>query len=108
MITLADIIGPDLQAIAADLGSPIFEWQGEEFECIPGTDSEDRTFSFGESILTVDVVLTVRKELFTNDIFPESQQKLKYKDVEYRIGQVKQDATQTFLKLFCGNPNKGI
>jgi hypothetical protein len=101
-MNLADIINTDLQAIHADLGSPVMIWQDEEYECIPSSTGKALSLEEGGFAIESDLVLTVRKELFA-DVYPKSSQDITYRSVSYRINAVRTDVTDTFIRLFCSH-----
>lgn len=107
-MSLADIIKADLQLINADLGEPTITWNDEDYECIPSSNGSTSNLEEGGFSVDADLIINIRKELFTDEVFPQAQQKLTYNDVVYRIQTVRTDATNTFLRLVCTDINKGV
>lgn len=107
-MALKDIIVADLKLVSSDMGSQIFSWKGEEYECIPSTTSDQLTLEVGGFSDGANISFTVLKELFTDGIYPISQQKITYKNVTYRIQSVRQEVTDAFIRLSCVGENKGI
>ncbi len=105
-MTLSETILSGLKTIEADLGNQTFTWKGEDYICHPSGDTTDATLSDGGFDIAADKVLVVRKELFTNGIFPKSQEKLVFNNQSYRIEQVRNNATNSFLRLVCSSANK--
>jgi hypothetical protein len=108
MTNLSDIISNDLNSISFDLGNPSFIWKNEEYICVPSGVSDNMDLGMGGLLDIQELVLNVRKSLFTDSIYPKSQDKITYKGIVYRIQNVRQDSTQAFLRLSLTNPNQGI
>jgi len=107
-MTLKDIINRDLQTIAADLDNPVITWNGEDYECVPSSNGILASLEDGGFAIEADFIANVRKELFTDDIYPKSQQKLTYNNADYRIITVRHDASSAFVRLFCNSINRGV
>jgi hypothetical protein len=106
-MNLSDIINKSLIKINEQLGEPVFIWQSEEYPCIPSSTGKALTLEDGGFAVEADLVLTVRTELFETN-YPSAQQKVTYKDIVYRIITVRKDVSDTFLRLFCENPSRGV
>lgn len=107
-MALKDTIIADLAVIAADMGDQVFTWNSEEYICIPSSTSKGLNLEMGGFGAESTLVLNVRKELFTDDVYPQPKQTLTYNSVTYRIESQRQDATGAFLRLFCVDDNRGV
>jgi hypothetical protein len=106
--SLSDTIIADLQVIARDLGHQVFTFKGQDYECIPSSRGKSDILGEGGFGIDADLSLTVLKELFTDGVYPLSQQRLTYKGVDYRILTVKQESTDGFIKLLCADTGRGL
>lgn len=107
-MTLKDTIIADLSVIAADMGDQVFTWNGEDYICIPSSTSKGLNLEMGGFGGEATLVLNVRKELFTDAVYPQSQQTLTFNSATYRIESQRQDATGAFLRLQCTDNNRGV
>lgn len=107
-MALKDTIISDLKTIATDLGNPIMTWKSEEFEVIPSSTTKQLNLEMGGLGEDSALVLSIRKELFTDDIYPTSQEYLTYNSIRYRIQNVRHDPTWAFLRLFCIDDSRGV
>lgn len=103
MTTLKDTILKDLLTIENDLGSPFFTWDGIDYVCAPSSDEKLLTSDTERGNFRVQRVLrlTVRTNVFSDNVFPTSQDHIQYKLATYRVVDVKQDPTGAMLKLIC-------
>jgi hypothetical protein len=107
-MSLADVIRTDLRAIQADLETPVFSWQGEDFACVASATKKALDLMQGGFSKQEEVVLVVDKSLFTDGIYPSEQQLITYKSKNYRIENVTQDPTGASLKLNCVSDRRGL
>ena len=68
---------------------------------MPGSSGETLVLDDGGNAQQADLVLNVRRELFTDGILPKAQQTLTYRSAAYRIATVRQDPIQAIIKLIC-------
>ena len=110
MSALGDIVASDLATIEQDMGSPAFTWQDETFTCLPGSAAETLVLGDGGLEVQADLVLNVRKVLFTDNIYPRPQQTLTYSldNKTYRIASVKQEPLGVYLKIILLSAKKGV
>lgn len=107
-MALKDTIIADIKQIITDLDTQVITWNGQDYECVPGSDGTMATLEVGGFAVDADLVVTILKEQFTDDIYPVAQQKITYKTKTYRIEKVRDDVTDAFIRLFCINPARGI
>jgi hypothetical protein len=107
-MSLKDTITSDLQTIESDLESPLVTWSGEDYICIPSSDSDSISLDIGGFSQSADIIFSIRKSLFANDVYPTSQQKVTYNSKVYRIETVREDVTQSFIRLICVDTNKKV
>ena len=107
-MSLQDQIKADLALISTDLGNPIATWKGEEYEVVPGSSGDVWTLEEGGFSDDADVILNIRKELFTDDVYPASQQLITYLSKVYRIITARADASGAFIRLFCADNSRGV
>ena len=107
-MSLKDTIISDLETIADDLANPVVTWKGEDYECIPSSNGINEVLEIGGFAVTADIIFTIRKELFANDVYPSNQQKITYNSTTYRIEIVRHDVTGAFIRLFCVDADRGI
>lgn len=105
-MSLKDIIATDLALIECDLDNPTFNWQtdGQDYLCLPSSDTEGATLDDGGFELIYDLVLTVRSNQFNGGITPLKQQKLTYRNKPYRILKVSLDVSGALLRIYCESP----
>jgi|SRR6185369_9096840 len=108
-MTLQEIIGNDLEdVIEKDLGNQTITWKDEDYFMVPSSEDTMNSLDIGGYDVVIDKVVNVRKNQFTDDIFPKSQEQVTFADKIYVIQKVKEDATRAFYKLFLTDPNRGI
>lgn len=107
-MSLRETIISDLESIATDLENPVFTYNGEDYECVNSGNGSKSLLEMGGFSTEADLVLNVRKELFTDDIYPVSQNKLTFNSKTYRIDTVRHDATGAFLRLMCVDASRGV
>ena len=107
MSDLGSQIESDLQAIEADMGSQTIIYKTETYVCTPATGRETLILDVGGFERQADLVITIRMSLFTDAVYPASQEKITYNSKSYRIADVKEDATHTFMKLICVSATRG-
>lgn len=107
-MTLRETIIADLESIATDLENPVMTWNSEEYEVVPSSTGKQLNLEEGGFGSDLDLVINVRKELFTDEVYPASQQTITYNSIEYRIESVRYDVTGAFLRIFCINKNRGV
>lgn len=106
----------DLPQIEEDLGTPTFTWNGmgdpfvggTNYPCIPGSAANFAILTEGGMSVNLDLVLTVRQDLFTVGNFPLHQQRVKYRGEGFRIYEVRKDSTTAYMRLLLVNDTKGI
>lgn len=106
-MSLRETVAADLELIADDLENPVMTWNTEDYEVVPSSTGKKLNLEMGGFGGEADVVLNVRKELFTDEVYPSAQQKVTFNSITYRIDQVRYDATGAFLRLFCVDANRG-
>lgn len=108
-MALSDIIRKDLLTIESDLGNQVITWNGQDYVCKSGSgQGQVATLEEGGFSIDADCIITVRKELFTDEIYPKSQQKLVYINRIYRIANVRRNSTDDFLVLHLVDNTRGI
>lgn len=108
MATLQEIFVADLKSITIDLDNKVFTYGGQDYECIPSSIGDASMLEVGGFSEDSDLSISVLKELFTDNIYPTSQQKIIYKSKTYRIHTVRQDVTDAFIRLSCIDDSKGV
>lgn len=107
-MNLTDIISADLQSIEADLGcnAPTFTWEkdGQDYFCLPSSNTDGGTLDDGGFELSFDLVLSVRANQFNGGITPLKQQNLTYRNKPYKILKVSQDLSKALLRIYCESP----
>ena len=106
-MSFSSTIYDSLKRIETRLGNPILTWQGEEYYCIPSGNGDVLTVELGGFSGDKTVTFKLRLDQFS-DVFPKSQQKLTYNEIEYRIDMVRKDLTNTFTILTCVDTTRGI
>lgn len=115
-MTLREEMLTDLPVIENELGVPTFTWNGAgdpfnggtDYPCTPGSAANFAVLTEGGFSVNLDMVLTVRQDLFTVGNFPLHQQRVKYRGEGYRIYEVRKDATTAYMRLLLINDTKGI
>ena len=107
-MSLADIIKNDLQQIELELDYPMITYRDESIRCVPSGVGVNDVLEIGGFSVTADISFVVRKEVFADGIYPQSQEKVTSKGITYRIATVREDTTGVFLRLICINENRGI
>jgi hypothetical protein len=107
-MSYASSINKSLIYIESELGSNVFIWNGDEYACAPSGYGKAASLEEGGMGLESDLIVNVRTELFTNNIYPLANDIINYKDKEYRIINVRMNVTQTFLRLNCADVNKDL
>ena len=98
----------DLESIEADLDNQEMTWMGNTYPVIPagaGALLELEEGGFGS---VIDLILKVRTNLFTDGIYPLSQQKIVVDNKNYRIDSVNKDPFGVMLKLNLVDDTRGI
>lgn len=107
-MALKDIVTQDLETIATDLGDQEMTWKGETYVCIPSSAVKGLNLEMGGLGADASLVLTVAKELFTDDLYPASQEYLTFNNIRYRIQSVRYDPTTAFIRIFCIDDSRGV
>lgn len=105
-MTIEEMIKDDLQVIEAEFNKTL-NWKGEDYACIPASAGEASILEIGGFAVSVDIVLCVRRELFTDGIYPEQQQTLTYNGETYRIARVRNEPFDVFIKFDCVSDSRG-
>ena len=100
--------------IEKDMGSPSFTWQNTTYTFIPSVATFQRALEHGGYETVRLLTGTVRRlnmdgsAVFTT--LPQPQQKMTYNidSQVYRIETVKQDPTQSYIRITASNSFKGI
>lgn len=85
--------------IEAMMGNNTFNYDGETFACHMGTQTKTTVLETGGFDETQQIVLAVRKEVFTDGIIPTEDEKITFRGVIYYIDKVDTDATNTVINL---------
>lgn len=94
----------DIQYMSEELGSPVFTWKGVDYVCVPGTANKEKDLDIGGLLVTADLVITVRTDLFDNSIYPVPQtDKLIYAGETYRVIKIGKLAHGAAIRLHCVN-----
>ena len=104
-MNLQDAIPFALEKIEGYLGDKSFTLNGEEYACHVGSTAETAQLD-GLYTAGISKILVVRKELFTDGVYPREKQTLIYNDVTYRISTVVESSTEDFFQLILEEPNK--
>jgi hypothetical protein len=107
-MALIDIIKQDLESIYTDLGNPYITFNGEDYPCIASSVGATANLEIGGFSVDTDLVITINKSLFTDEIFPKYQQLITYNLKNYRIISVRTDVTGALIRLFCQDDSRGI
>lgn len=107
-MTLKEQMQADLLFVEDDMENKTFTWNGEDYTCIPGALSEVYTLGVGGFGQNLTKVLVVRKDQFTDCVYPLSKEKLTYDDKTYRIVVVVENANKAFMRLLLSDDNEGI
>lgn len=105
-MSLQSIIKTDLKFIEGELSNPTITWKNEDYICIPSSEGATSLIGEGGFSIDADVVMSVRKELFTDGIFPKQQEKFTYQGKMYRVLTIREDVTGAFLRVFGVDPNR--
>lgn len=107
-MTLKEIMQQDLGSIADDMENPTFEWNGEDYECIPSSTNVDEALGIGGFNINFARTLTVNKELFTDELFPKEKDRITFEDQEYRIERRINNGNNAFIRLICIDPTHSM
>lgn len=99
MSSLATTIEASLKQIEAVQGDNTFEYDGETFLCHVGQQTVSSVLETGGFDETQQIVLVVRKSVFTDEIYPQESEKIIFREVTYYIDTVNTDASNVFLNL---------
>ena len=88
--------------ITGDLGTPTFIWGGNTYNCIASVAQFNR--DLGDGGFRTQQLLTITcprydvngDSIFPNDVIPQSQQKITFNGIAFRIENVKQDAVYDY------------
>lgn len=108
MINLGTVINNSLKTMEQHLSSQKFTWEGVDYICIPGSANKVGTLEEGGIALDADLVITVRKDLFEKNIYPNVKDIITYRNISYVIQSIVTNATNTFLKLVCKDVDKDL
>ena len=98
-MTFADTIETALKQVETILGSKVFTYDDENFPCHVGSQTIESVLEAGGIDVTQQIVLIVRKSVFTDSIFPQEDEKITYNEVVYFVDKVQTDASDTFLNI---------
>jgi len=98
-MTFTEAIEAGLKEIETLMGDKEFTYDGEVFKCHVGTQTVSSVLETGGFDETQTIVLVVRKSEFSDDIYPQDNEKIIYNEVTYWVDTVNTDATDTFLNL---------
>lgn len=102
MATLYDQILEDIASITAELGNPVFTWNGTDYECVPSTANDSKQVDIGGFSSDSDLIVSVRSDLFFNSIYPEVQKsKITYLNKTYRVLKVGFLNHGAIIRLHC-------
>lgn len=108
-MSLKDSIKEDLATIQEDFGYPIITYNGEDYAAIVSTLSTVGAMEWGGFSEDCDLVVTINKDLFVDGVMPiPKKQNIFYKDIEYRIQQIKEDASGAILRMYCTDTSRGV
>lgn len=103
-MTLQETILADLASISAEYGSPVFTWNGTDYECIPSTANQGSEADIGGFNTDADLTITVRSDLFYNNVYPEAQKSLiTYNGDRYRVIRIGWLNHGAAIRLHCVN-----
>lgn len=105
-MNISETITSALQQIEGFMGDKVFTYNGEDYPCISGGVSETAQLVSGGFEVGFDKVLVVRKEVFTDGIYPTKKETVLFGAKTYRILTVIENGTEDFLKLVLEQPNK--
>lgn len=108
----------DLIMIEADLGNPVFTWNGVNYGLIPSVSDFTRELDTGGFKLEKILTATVRKYdarntlVFTGGAYPQPQQKILYNDgntgITFRIESIKHSPEGAYIRMICASDTKGL
>ena len=107
-MTLAQTIQADLTSINTDMGSPVVEWSGEEYPCVPSSLGNSQMLELGGFEISNDLSLTINKSLFTGGVYPKETQSVIYNSHSYKITKVITDGSGGIIRLLLASPNRGV
>ena len=102
MGTLHQEMIEDMGSINADLGAPSFTWNGGTYNCIANVAQFNRDLGDGgfrtQQLLTITVPRydIEGNTIFPGDVIPQSQQKITFNGIQFRIENIKQDAVYDY------------
>ena len=98
----------DLAVIETDLDSVEFTWKSENYLCSPASVNQTNDLGIGGFGENISKVLVVRKNAFTDSLYPASKEFVTYDGKEYRIATVVENANKAFLRLLLVDDNQGV
>jgi hypothetical protein len=98
----------DLQTIESDLGDQEMTWKGEDYVCMPSSNNTQATLEEGGFSVAVDLIINVRTDLFTDDVYPARKESLTFNNKTYRIAKVTEEPIGGFIQLMLVDMNKGV
>lgn len=107
-MSLSDTIAQSLKSIESFLGNVKFTWKGNEYLCSTSGIGKGASLAEGGILAESDVVLVVRKEIFPNGIYPETDDLITFKGETYKVESVRANASDTFLRLMCNYDDQNI
>ena len=113
-MTLAEEFIEGIEFAERDLGSPTFNWQGNDYPLIPSVAEIKR--ELGDGGFTVDLMLNATIQLqdsegnliFPGNVTPSPQQKLTYQGNVYRIIVVKFSPTNSYIRITAMHTTRGV
>lgn len=107
-MSFSSAINLSLKQIETHLGSNVVYWKNIGYACSPSGYGSGGTLGEGGISLISDLIVNIRTDLFVDAVYPEKFQLLVYKNKEYRIENVRMNASQTFLQITCIDPDKDL
>jgi hypothetical protein len=96
-----------LKDLERDLDSPVFNWGGNDYACIPNESTTSKVLGLGGFELSSDLVLFVRKVTLP-DVPPSEKQIIIYGGKRFRIDQVSMLPGGEVVRFTCNDPSKGV
>lgn len=97
---LKNFIERGLKRIESDLDNQVITWKGEDYVCAPATDNETMDLEAGGFSTNGAMIITVRKSVFTDGIYPEEEDNLTYNSTIFKINKVTNDPWGMFITLY--------
>ena len=103
-MTLHEQMVEDLKTIHEDMGQPTFVWlhDGNTYPCIASiTDIKNDLIEGGFNVEQMVTMTVPRYDsdgnlTFLNDVIPQSQQKIEFNGITFRIDSVRQDTVYSY------------